>query len=65
MLKIVLVGNSYVGKTSMLTRFMDDKFEDNFISTIGVDFVYTYPEIQDHLHQGKEGQATNMRHCRN
>jgi len=38
LLKIVLVGDSNVGKTSLLTRFADDHFSDSFISTIGVDF---------------------------
>ena len=36
--KILLVGNSAVGKSSMLMRFADDIFTDNFLPTIGVDF---------------------------
>lgn len=36
--KIVLIGNSSVGKSSLLLRFADDIFEDTYISTIGVDF---------------------------
>ena len=38
MLKIVLVGESNVGKTALLTRFSDDTFSESFISTVGVDF---------------------------
>ena len=37
--KIVLIGNSGVGKSSLLFRFSDNKWEDKFIPTIGVDFV--------------------------
>ncbi|UCE37587.1 MAG: GTP-binding protein [Thermoplasmata archaeon] len=33
--KIVLLGDSAVGKTSMIRRFVFDKFEDSYISTIG------------------------------
>lgn len=36
--RICLVGDSSVGKTSMLTRFCDRKFRDKYINTIGVDF---------------------------
>ena len=36
--KILLVGNSAVGKSSLLMRFADDIFSDNFLPTIGVDF---------------------------
>lgn len=36
--KLLIVGESGVGKTCMLLRFADDKFEETFLSTIGVDF---------------------------
>lgn len=36
--KILLIGNSAVGKSSLLMRFADDIFTDNFLPTIGVDF---------------------------
>ena len=36
--KIVLAGNSAVGKSSLLMRFADDRFTETYINTIGVDF---------------------------
>ena len=36
--KVLLIGNSGVGKSSLLLRFADDVFTDNFMPTIGVDF---------------------------
>ena len=36
--KIVIIGNSSVGKSSLLLRFADDIFHSTFLPTIGVDF---------------------------
>lgn len=36
--KLLLVGNSSVGKSSILLRFSDNVFNDDFQPTIGVDF---------------------------
>ena len=36
--KIVLIGDSNCGKTSMLLRFSDDIFSESYLCTIGVDF---------------------------
>ena len=36
--KVVLVGNSCVGKSSIVVRYADDEFSEVFLATIGVDF---------------------------
>ena len=33
-----MIGDSGVGKSCILLRFADDKFNENFYATIGVDF---------------------------
>lgn len=38
LVKVVVVGDSGVGKSCLLKRFVDDTFETNYLSTIGVDF---------------------------
>ena len=37
-LKIVLLGDSNVGKTNLISRYISNKFEENTKSTIGVEF---------------------------
>lgn len=36
--KVVLVGNSCVGKSSIVVRYADDEYSEVFLATIGVDF---------------------------
>ena len=37
--KIVLIGESWAGKTSIINRFIDDTFNENVISTLSVQFL--------------------------
>ena len=43
--KLVLIGDSGVGKSCLLLRFADDAFTDSYISTIGVDFRFRTVKI--------------------
>jgi len=43
--KLLLIGDSGVGKTCILFRFSDDAFNTTFISTIGIDFKIKTIEI--------------------
>eukprot|EP00250_Pteridium_aquilinum_P012717 c20895_g1_i1 orf=534-1181(-) len=38
LLKLLLIGDSGVGKSCLLLRFSDDSFTTSFITTIGIDF---------------------------
>lgn len=37
--KVILIGDPAVGKTSILSRFISNKFTDFYCETIGVDFL--------------------------
>ena len=43
--KLLLIGNSSVGKSSLLFRFVENVWDDNFVPTIGVDFKLKTLEI--------------------
>jgi len=38
MFKLLIIGNSSVGKTSFLFRYSDNSFTSSFVSTVGIDF---------------------------
>eukprot|EP01087_Luapelamoeba_hula_P023862 TRINITY_DN8885_c0_g1_i1.p1 TRINITY_DN8885_c0_g1~~TRINITY_DN8885_c0_g1_i1.p1 ORF type:complete len:200 (+),score=37.87 TRINITY_DN8885_c0_g1_i1:94-693(+) len=44
--KILIIGDSGVGKSALLVRYCDDTFNDTFISTIGVDFKIKTIEVE-------------------
>lgn len=45
--KIILIGDSGVGKTCVLSRFTDDTFHEVYASTIGIDFRIRILKIDD------------------
>jgi len=46
LVKILLLGDSGVGKSSMLLRFSEDEFDETYINTIGIDFKTRSVEIE-------------------
>lgn len=44
--KLLLIGNSAVGKSSILLRFSDNIFNESFLPTIGVDFKIKTCQLQ-------------------
>ena len=45
--KVLLVGNSDVGKSSLILRYVDQIWNDVFVPTIGVDFKVKSLEIKN------------------
>lgn len=45
--KVLLIGDSGVGKSSLLKRFADCRYEESLTSTIGVDFKVRTVEVDD------------------
>ncbi|RLN34784.1 hypothetical protein C2845_PM03G13250 [Panicum miliaceum] len=46
--KLVFLGDQSVGKTSIITRFMYDKFDNTYQATIGIDFLSKTMYLEDH-----------------
>ena len=49
LLKVVIVGNQAVGKSSIFARFSDKKFADTYLTTVGVDFRFKMMNIDGNL----------------
>lgn len=49
MLKIIVLGDSGVGKTSLMSRYVQKKFSPHFKATIGADFLHKDVTLDDRL----------------
>ena len=47
--KIVLIGSTSVGKTSIFNRFINEDFSQNYKSTINVEFKIKYMKLDNNL----------------
>ncbi|XP_054813450.1 ras-related protein Rab7-like isoform X2 [Prosopis cineraria] len=49
LLKVIVLGDSGVGKTSLMTQYIHKKFNQQYKATIGADFVTKELQIDDRL----------------
>ena len=50
--KILLLGDTSVGKTCFLKRYIDDTFQDAYLSTIGFDYKFKIVTLKNGKKQG-------------
>ena len=50
-IKIIILGDSKVGKTSFIIRFTKNKFDETYLSTIGVDYKDRIINIENKLYK--------------
>ena len=53
-IKIITLGDSHVGKTSLILKYIEDKFSNTYVSTIGFDLKYKQIILKD----GTEAKLT-------
>ena len=49
MMRLLIVGNSSVGKTCLLRRFSEGAFSESFIPTVGIDFAVKNLKIDNKI----------------
>ena len=49
LLKVIILGNSGVGKTSLMNQFVNKKFSNQYKATIGADFLTKEVMVDDRL----------------
>lgn len=47
--KVILIGESGVGKTNLFTRFMRNEFKSDTTATIGIEFAIKNYEVKDKI----------------
>jgi Ras-related protein Rab-8A len=47
LMKVIIIGDSSVGKTCLLLRYVDDQFPTIHLPTIGIDFKVKMVEVGD------------------
>lgn len=52
-IKVLVIGDAGVGKTSIIRRYVDDVFEIALKNTIGVDFIPMYMKVKDDTNRSK------------
>ena len=45
--KILLLGDTQVGKSSFLMRYIDNTFQESYLSTVGLDFKVKNVQLDD------------------
>uniref|UniRef100_A0A4W5QVK1 RAB41, member RAS onco family n=1 Tax=Hucho hucho TaxID=62062 RepID=A0A4W5QVK1_9TELE len=61
--KLVFLGEQSVGKTSLITRFMYDSFDNTYQATIGIDFLSKTMYLEDRttsIHSSKPQSGLMM-----
>ena len=46
-IKVMIIGESLVGKTALITKYTKDKFGGAYLTTVGIDFQNKYVNIND------------------
>lgn len=66
LIKVVVIGESGAGKSNLIQRLTEDRFDSRSKTTIGIDFaLYEFaepPELRSGMHNGKHQKQSQSQH---
>jgi small GTP-binding protein len=57
--KVILLGNAKVGKTSLLSRYVEDEFRESYFQTLGANFLVKEVDVKNISNQLDEDKNIN------
>lgn len=60
LLKVIILGDSGVGKTSLMNQFVNKKFSNQYKATIGADFLTKEVMVDDRLVTMQVGDTSSL-----
>ena len=60
LLKVIILGDSGVGKTSLMNQFVNKKFSNQYKATIGADFLTKEVMVDDRLVTMQVSEGTSL-----
>ena len=64
-IKLILLGDSSVGKTCLLLRYLNEEFSPNHLGTIGIDFKIKKLNIENNNYKIQIWDTSGVERCRN
>ena len=58
--KIILVGDTSVGKTNIINKYIKNEFQEDYYTTIGVEFSHKHFIVDNHKIKGQIGDAADQ-----
>jgi len=62
--KLLLIGDSGVGKTAIMLQFSENTFSETFITTVGIDYKYKFVTLTNkETNKEEKNPSRDLGHC--